>query len=163
MKTKKTNLDILVVGLFISLLSISCNTNKTPNKVETIAEYKVLKLAPEPIELYDEFSATIEGIENIEIKPKIEGFIEKVLVQEGQYVKKGDLLFVLNAPEYEQEVRNTQAAISSAKAEVSSSQLDVKKAKPLVEREIISSFELTAAENNVIAAKAALELSLIHI
>ncbi|GAA3651151.1 efflux RND transporter periplasmic adaptor subunit [Flavivirga jejuensis] len=157
MKIRTINLDILGVGLFIGLLSISCNTNKAPNRIETIAEYKVLKLAPETIELYDEFPATIEGVENIEIRPKIEGFIEKVLVDEGEYVEKGRLLFVLNAPQYEQEVRNTQAAISSAKAEVSSAQLDVEKAKPLVEKEIISSFELTSAENTVTAKKAALE------
>ncbi|WP_372757435.1 efflux RND transporter periplasmic adaptor subunit [Mariniflexile sp.] len=156
MKIRTTTIGILCAGLFISLLSISCNGNKDARK-EAIAEYKVIKLAPETIELYNEIPATIEGVENIEIRPKIEGFIEKVLVDEGEYVEKGTLLFVLNAPQYEQEVRNAQAAISSAKAEVSSAQLDVEKAKPLVKREIISSFELTSAEHTVTAKKAALE------
>ncbi|WP_202945883.1 efflux RND transporter periplasmic adaptor subunit [Aquimarina agarivorans] len=136
---------------------MSCNSNKKADTNEEIAEYEVLKLAPETIELYNEFPATIEGKENIEIRPKIEGFIEEVLVDEGKYVEKGRLLFVLNAPQYEQEVRNTQATISSAEAEVSSAQLEVEKAKPLVEREIISSFELTSAENTVTAKKAALK------
>ncbi|MEO9953726.1 efflux RND transporter periplasmic adaptor subunit [Nonlabens sp.] len=158
MKNRTINITTFSIGLLISVLSISCNeNNQALDRTEVVAEYDVLTLVPETIELYDEFPATIEGIENIEIRPKIEGFIEKVLVDEGQYVKKGDLLFMLNAPQYEQEVRNTQAAISSAQAEVSSAQLDVEKAKPLVEREIISKFELTSAENNVTAKKAALK------
>ena len=157
MKTIINKLKPLCFIILVSLLVTSCNSNKDSNKNETVAEYKVLKVSPQTIELYKEFPVTIEGIENIEIRPKIEGFIEKVLVDEGEYVEKGRVLFLLNAPQYEQEVRNTKAAISSAKAEVSSAQLGVEKAKPLVEREIISRFELTSAENTVIAKKAALE------
>lgn len=159
MKTRTINLGTLGIGLFIGLSLISCNSNENKdfNKAEAVAEYQVLKLAPETIVLHNEFPATIEGIENIEIRPKIEGFIEKVLVDEGEYVEKGRLLFVLNAPQYEQEVRNTEAAISSAEAEVNSAQIDVEKTRPLVEREIISKFELTSAENIVTAKKAALE------
>ncbi|AFM05796.1 RND family efflux transporter, MFP subunit [Bernardetia litoralis DSM 6794] len=162
MKNRSPSLGILGIGLFLSLSFASCNNdntekNKDFNKSEVIAEYQVLKLAPETITLYDEFPATIEGIENIEIRPKIEGFIEKVYVDEGDYVEKGHLLFVLNAPQYEQEVRNTQATISSAEAEVNSAQIDVEKARTLVERDIISKFELTSAENTVTAKKAALE------
>ncbi|WP_339677348.1 efflux RND transporter periplasmic adaptor subunit [Cyclobacterium marinum] len=157
MKIKTINLKILGIGLFIGCLSISCNGNKDAHLSEGIAEYKVLSLTPQNVDLYSEFPAQIEGIENIEIRPKIEGFIEKVLVDEGEYVEKGRLLFVLNAPQYAQEVRNTQAAISSAEAEVSSAQLEVEKARPLVERGIISSFQLTSAENTLKAKKAALE------
>ncbi|MBD0777879.1 efflux RND transporter periplasmic adaptor subunit [Maribacter sp. ANRC-HE7] len=157
MKTKKNNFKIWYLVLFIGLLSTSCNSNKDADKNETVAEYQVLKVSPETIELYREFPGTIEGIENIEIRPKIEGFIEKVWVDEGEYVEKGQRLFLLNAPEYEQEVLSAQAAINSAKAEVSSAQLSVEKAKPLVEREIISSFELASAQNTLIAKKAALE------
>lgn len=104
---------------------MSCNTKTEANKNKAVAEYKVLKLAPKTFELYREFPVTIEGIENIEIRPKIEGFIEKVLVDEGEYVEKGQLLFILNATEYQQEVL-------SAKAEVSTAQLDVEKVRPLV-------------------------------
>ena len=157
MKIRINNKKIWFFGLFIGLLSISCNSNKNDNKDKAVAEYKVLRVLPKTVELYKEFPVTIEGVENIEIRPKIEGFIEKVLVDEGEYVEKGRVLFLLNAPQYEQEVRSTKAAISSAKAEVSSAQLDVEKAKPLVKKGIISSFNLTSAENTVIAKKAILE------
>jgi membrane fusion protein (multidrug efflux system) len=157
MKTKINKLKPLCFIILISLLATSCNNKENDNKNEAVAEYKVVTVSPENIVLYREFPVTIEGIENIEIRPKIEGFVEKVLVDEGEFVKKGQLLFILNAPEYEQDVLSTKAAISSAKAEVSTAQLNVEKAKPLVEREIISEFELTAAQNVVTAKKAALE------
>lgn len=145
MTTKKINFYTCCLGLFIGLLSLSCNNSKEGRPNGDIAEYKVLTVVPKTIGLYREFPVTIEGTENIEIYPKIEGFIEKVLVDEGEYVQKGQALFLLNAPEYEQELLSTKAAISSAKAEVSSAQVNVEKAKPLVEREIISKFELTSA------------------
>lgn len=157
MKNKTTYLKTIYFGLFTALLSLSCNNSKNANKGNNIQEYKVLTVTPQTVELYREFPASIEGIENIEIKPKIEGFIEKVLVEEGEYVEKGQLLFVLNAPQYSQDLLSAKAAVSSAEAEVSSAELDVEKAKPLVERGIISSFELTAAKNTVTAKKAALE------
>lgn len=157
MKTKAINIRTLNYGLIIGLLFASCNGSKKPEQGNAVADYKVLSVSPKTIEIYREFPVTIEGTENIEIYPKVEGFIEKVHVDEGEYVKKGQTLFSLNAPEYEQELLSTKAAISSAMADVSSAQVDVEKARPLVEREIISKFELTSAENSLTAANAVLE------
>jgi len=157
MKTKEMNLKTICYGAIIALLFASCNNEKKPEFGTGVTDYEVLTIEKKNIEVYREFPVTIEGTENIEIYPKIEGFIEKVLVDEGEYVEKGQALFSLNAPEYQQELLSAKAAISSAKANVSSAQVDVEKAKPLVEREIISKFELTSAENTLTATKASLE------
>ena len=157
MKTKEINVQTLCYGVFIAILFASCNSEKKPEYGNAVADYEVLTVSRKNIELYREFPVTIEGTENIEIYPKIEGFIERVLVDEGEYVEKGQALFSLNAPEYEQGLLSAKAAISSAKADVSSAEVNVEKAKPLVEREIISKFELTSAENTLTAAKASLE------
>lgn len=157
MKTITIKFQTLCFGLLIGLISMSCNSNKNAENANAVSEYNVLTVSPKTVKLYREFPASIEGIENIEIMPKIEGFIEKVLVEEGEYVEKGQLLFILNAPQYSQDLLSAKAAISSAEAEVSSAQLEVNKAEPLVEREIISSFELAAAKNTVTAKQAALE------
>ncbi|PZW42624.1 membrane fusion protein (multidrug efflux system) [Mesonia algae] len=151
------NLRIPYFVFIMALFLTSCNSEKKQEPGNAIADYEVLTVSPKNIGLYREFPVTIEGTENIEIYPKVEGFIEKVHVDEGEYVKKGQVLFSLNAPQYKQELLSTKAAISSAKANVSSAQVDVEKAKPLVEREIISKFELTSAENSLTAANAALE------
>lgn len=157
MKYQINNFRITCLGLVIAFVFIACNNEKKPEQRNAAADYEVLTVSSKDIEIYREFPVTIEGTQNIEIYPKIEGFIEKVHVDEGEYVKKGQLLFSLNAPEYQQDLLSTKAAISSAKADVSSAQVDVEKAKPLVEREIISKFELTSAENSLTAAKATLE------
>ncbi|MCB4800051.1 efflux RND transporter periplasmic adaptor subunit [Neotamlana laminarinivorans] len=157
MKHQINNFRITCIGLVVAFITLSCNNEKKPEQRNGVADYEVLTVSSKDIEIFREFPVTIEGTENIEIYPKIEGFIEKVHVDEGEYVKKGQLLFSLNAPEYQQDLLSTKAAISSAKADVSSAQVDVEKAKPLVEREIISKFELTSAENSLTAANAALE------
>lgn len=157
MKTKDIKIQTYCYVLILAILLASCNSEKKPEQRNAAADYEVLTVSSKDIEIFREFPVTIEGTENIEIYPKIEGFIEKVHVDEGEYVKKGQLLFSLNAPEYQQDLLSTKAAISSAKADVSSAQVDVEKAKPLVEREIISKFELTSAENSLTAANAALE------
>ncbi len=157
MKTTTIKFHTLCFSLLISLFSMSCNSNKNKETSNQVSEYNVLTVLPKTVNLYREFPASIEGIENIEITPKIEGFIEKVLVNEGEYVEKGQLLFILNAPQYSQDLLSAKAAVNSAEAEVSSAQLEVEKAEPLVKREIISSFELASAKNTVTAKKAALE------
>ena len=73
-----------------------------------------------------------------------------------QVVKKGQLLFRISAPQYQQDVNNAAAAISSAEADVSAAELQVKKTKPLVEKDIISHYELESAEYTLQTRKAAL-------
>jgi membrane fusion protein (multidrug efflux system) len=77
-------------------------------------------------------------------------------VDEGATVKKGQLLFRISAPQYQQDVNNATAAISSAEADVSTAELQVKKTKPLVEKDIISKYELESAEYTLQARKATL-------
>ncbi|RYZ32831.1 MAG: efflux RND transporter periplasmic adaptor subunit, partial [Sphingobacteriales bacterium] len=79
-----------------------------------------------------------------------------IFVDEGAAVKKGQLLFSINAPQYEQMVRTANAAISSAEAEVNAAQLQVNKTKPLVEKDIISKYDLEAAQLTLQSRRAAL-------
>src|SRR5690606_15819583 len=96
------------------------------------------------------------GQENIEIRPKVDGFIEKIYVDEGTVVKAGQLLFKINAPQYQQEVLTATASVKSAEAEVNAALLAVNKVKPLVEKDIISKFELESAQYTYQAKQALL-------
>jgi len=89
----------------------------------------------------------LQGQQNIEIRPKIDGYVEHIYIDEGATVKKGQLLFKISAPQYEQEVKNALAAINTAEADVNTAELQVEKTKPLVNRHIISEYELKSAEN----------------
>lgn len=148
-------LSILTVPVI--LLFTSCgNTQNTDNSEEQILDYKVITLTTQTATLQSNYPATIEGEQNIEIRPKVDGFIEAIYVDEGAVVKQGQRLFKINAPQYEQEVRTSQAAIKIAEANVNSAQMDVDKVRPLVEKNIISKYELESAEFNLQSRQAQL-------
>ncbi|UKT63931.1 efflux RND transporter periplasmic adaptor subunit [Pedobacter mucosus] len=151
----------LFFSLSIGLLLASCGNSDEEKKAAAAAAagpqaYPVFTVNAQNTELGSEYPATIEGIQNIDIRPKVDGFIQKIFVDEGTVVKKGQLLFTIMAPQYEQEVRTARAAISSAEADVNSAQLQVNKTKPLVEKDIISKYDLDAAQLTLQSRKAAL-------
>lgn len=121
-----------------------------------MSEYPVLALAPRQTTLFTDFPATIQGQQNVEIRPKIDGYIETIYVDEGATVQKGQLLFRISAPQYEQEVRTAQADIKIAQADVNAAQMQVNKVRPLVEKDIISKYELEAAQYALQAKQAVL-------
>ena len=157
MKTKVQSLLLLIPAL---LILSSCG-NKDQKKAgagaaDQIQSYPVVALSARSTSLEIDYPATLEGIQNIDIRPKVDGFIEKIYVDEGATVKKGQLLFSINAPQYEQLVRTANAAISGAEADVNTAQLQVNKTKPLVEKDIISKYDLDAAQLTLQSRKAAL-------
>lgn len=145
----------------IGMLLASCGNNDEAKKAAAAAAagpqaYPVFTVNTQNTTLDSDYPATIEGIQNIDIRPKVDGFIEKIFVDEGAVVKKGQLLFTINAPQYEQQVRTAKAAISSAEADVNAAQLTVNKTKPLVDKDIISKYDLDAAQLTLQSRKAAL-------
>lgn len=118
--------------------------------------YPVFKMESHTTVLRSEYPATLQGQQNIEIRPKIDGYIERIYIDEGATVKKGQLLFKIDAPQYEQDVKNALAATGSAEADVNTARLQVEKTKPLVDRHIISEYELKSAEDALKIKEAAL-------
>ena len=118
--------------------------------------YPVLRTITHNTTLETQYPATLQGIQNIEIRPKIDGFIEKIYIDEGATVKKGQLLFKIKAPQYEQEVKNALAAVNSAETDVNTAKLQVEKTKPLVDKQIISDYELRSAQDALQVKEAAL-------
>ncbi|MES2830140.1 MAG: efflux RND transporter periplasmic adaptor subunit [Bacteroidota bacterium] len=153
----KTPLAHFLLPLFAILSSCGNGLDKKPASVtDQIPGYPVVALQAQSTSLETDYPATLEGIQNIDIRPKVDGFIEKIYVDEGTTVKKGQLLFTISAPQYEQLVRTANASISSAEADVNAAQLQVNKTKPLVEKDIISKYDLEAAQLTLQSRKAAL-------
>nr|WP_295921948.1 efflux RND transporter periplasmic adaptor subunit [uncultured Dyadobacter sp.] len=146
-------------GILISVPFIftSCNTNPTQAvATEKPQEYPVMTIRPESAVLNMEYPARLEGRQNIEIRPKVDGFIDKIYIEEGAAVRKGQLLFSIHAPQYEQEVKTATAAIQSAEAEMNLARMQVEKTVPLEQEGIISSYELKSAEYTLHAREATL-------
>ncbi|SHK02503.1 efflux RND transporter periplasmic adaptor subunit [Epilithonimonas mollis] len=143
----------VVLGL---LTSCSKSEKKDDKKELPPQPYEYIVAKSGPAENLTQYPARLEGIENVEIRPKIDGFVEKIYVDEGSQVSKGQLLFLIRNPQYEQSVLAAQAAVNSARAQVATAQMQVTKTKPLVDKKIISAYELQAAELALKSAKAAL-------
>lgn len=147
-------MGLLMAGLLLS----ACGEKKKAGLpgAGAVKDYKVKTLTTEKALLYTDFPATIQGLEVVEIRPKIDGFVEKIYVDEGATVKKGQLLFRISNPQYEQDLRTAEAGIKTAQAEVSTAEMQVNKVRPLVEKDIISKYELESAEYALQAKRAAL-------
>lgn len=145
------NLTLLFTAVSLATIFASCGDSKKqeaggPGGAEEVLDYKVLTLQARPATLNVDYPASIQGQQNIEIRPKVDGYVETIFVDEGAVVTKGQLLFKINAPQYEQDVRTAEAGIKTAEADLSMAKMQVNKVKPLVEKDIISHYELESAE-----------------
>ncbi|WP_232324591.1 efflux RND transporter periplasmic adaptor subunit [Pedobacter cryoconitis] len=153
MNTFKTPLAILASLVIFS----SCGNNKGKDKTaDQVKPYPVITLASKIADIYSDYPATIQGIQNIEIRPKIDGYVADIFVDEGASVKKGQLLFRINAPQYEQDVKTTEANIKIAQADVNAARMNVDKVKPLVDEDIVSPYQLESAKYTLESKQGAL-------
>lgn len=149
----KKNKILLAVTLAAMLVSCGGKQGK-PNFGDN--EYAVRTVSTTSTELETSYPATIKGVQDVEIRPKVSGFITKLCVKEGQNVKKGQLLFVIDNVTYEAAVRQAKAAVNSAKAQLNTAKLTYDNSKNLFDNNVIGSYELQSAKNSYETAQAAL-------
>ncbi len=98
--------------LFVaSLLTVSCGSpdqQAMQANSQQVQPYPILTLQPRSIELTSSYPATLEGIQTVEIRPRVQGYIVYMPVDEGDIVREGQILFRLNSEQYEQEVRRSR-------------------------------------------------------
>lgn len=140
-------------SIFSALIAVvilaSCGKKEEQAQVpQGPAPFPVQTIAKQDAVVYQEYTANLEGQQNVEIRPKVNGFIQKIYVDEGQVVKKGQLLFKL-----ETQTQNQDA--SAAQANVKAAQVEVDRLKPLVDRKIISEVQLETAKAKLAQAKSA--------
>lgn len=145
-----------IVALLMAILLYSCGEKKKPLNNSTPKDYAVLTLQPRPATTYDDYPATIQGEEIVEIRPMVDGYLEAIYVPEGATVKKNQLLFKIKNPQYEQAVITANAAIKIAIADVNAAKMDVEKVRPLVEKDIVSKYELESAQYTLQSKEAVL-------
>jgi len=142
-------------GFAIALmLAVSCSVKQ--QDTEQVKEYAVIEIKTDPVTLFKGYPTTMEGIQTVEIRPRVAGYIEEILVDEGAHVRKGQVLFRLNANDLEATVRSSEAQVRVAEAAVSTAKTNLGKTKPLVEKNIISRFDLETAEAALQSAQAQL-------
>ena len=137
---------------------ISCKNEKAGGPAAAKPhEYAVTTVNPVTVTIHQDFPATIEGQQVIEIRPMISGYLQDIFVNEGAHVKKGQHLFKIKNPIYEQQVITARASINRAEADVNTADMEIDKIRPLVDKQIVSDYRLKSAELNLGSRKAALE------
>ncbi|MFD2600693.1 efflux RND transporter periplasmic adaptor subunit [Flavobacterium suzhouense] len=137
-----------LLGAVSALVIIaSCGKKQEQAPAAGPMPFPVQTVTQQDATVFEEYTANLEGQQNVEIRPKVSGFIQKIYVDEGQQVRKGQLLFKL-----ETQTLNEDAA--AAKANVAAAQVEVDRLKPLVDRKIISNVQLETAKAKLAQAKA---------
>ncbi len=126
------------------ILFTACNTS-TSKKEETSSHIPVVNVVEKDIHLEKIYVSDIQAIQNVEIRSRISGFLERIHVDEGKVVRKGQLLFTLADSEYRAELEKAKASLNSIIAESKTAELEVEKVKLLVDKKIVSTTELAVA------------------
>jgi membrane fusion protein (multidrug efflux system) len=103
---------------------------------------------------WQEYPATVQGTVNVEIRPQVSGYLEKIFVEDGAWVSQGQPLFRINSKEYSQFSNSAAASIQLAKAAVEKAQVEVERLQPLVNNKVIAEVQLKTAKANLHEAQA---------
>ena len=127
--------------LLSGVAAVSCgNSNAGQNMAGGVPEFAVETLEPVSVDLKTTIPATIRGLQDVEIRPRVSGFITKLCVDEGAVVKKGQPLFLIDKVQYEAARNAAEAAVKVAEANVATNRLTVKNKTDLQAQNIISVF-----------------------
>ena len=146
------NMKKIIMFAAIAAMLVSCGGK--PNMKFGDNEYAVRTIGTQSTELQNNYPATIRGIQDVEIRPKISGFITKLCVQEGQSVNAGQLLFVIDNVQYAEAAKQAKAAVAAAQAQLATAQLTYTNKVQLHKQNVIGSYDLQAAQNSLLSAKA---------
>jgi membrane fusion protein (multidrug efflux system) len=130
-----------------------------PDRSEKINDktLPVTRLITKDTALVHQYVADIQALRNVEIRARVAGFLEKIYVDEGQKVRKGQLLFRINAEEYQARLAKAKATLESAQAQSKTAELEVYQVGMLVAKKVISKTELDVAKAKRKAALAKIE------
>ncbi|GGN04156.1 RND transporter [Dyadobacter beijingensis] len=171
LKTAKrlTALLFLAAGS-AAIYSCGSSTANAPATAPPAQALPVLEVSDHEVTSHREFTASIQGSRDIEIRPQVDGYLDRISVDEGAYVRKGQVLFHIDARPYAEQLNNAKAILQSAKASLESASINVEKLTPLVANKVVSDVQLKtakaaydAAKANVAQAQAAVDAAKINV
>ena len=142
--------------LIRQMMTFICGVTLVAPTVQTSSEYEVMRITTSDKELQTTYSASIRGRQDIDIYPQVSGFLTKLCVEEGQVVRKGQVLFIIDQVPYRAALQTAEANVEAARASVATAQLTYDSKKELFAQNVISEFDLQISYNNLLTAKAQL-------
>ena len=150
MKRKNSMTWAVVIATAFSGL-VSCNLD-IPTETQT--SFETMTIQKSDIELPYKFSARMKGQNDVTVTPQVSGQLTKICVTEGQQVKKGQVLFIIDQRNAQLELEAAQANLQAALAQENSAKLEYESNRNLFEKKIVSTYMLSNSENSYKQAQA---------
>lgn len=146
----------------VAVLSGACllqltGCKQSTEETETVQSLPVVIVSEQPIELTETFSASIRGRQDVDIIPQVSGRITRLCVKEGERVKCGQVLAVIDQVPYNAALRTAVANVNATKARVETARIELSGKQSLFDENVISDYELSVARNQLAVAQAELE------
>ena len=135
---------------------MSCQ-NKGGEDMADQKSFETMTVSKQDITLSESYPASVEGRQSVKIIPRVEGYLREIKVKEGQHVKKGQVLFVIDQANYQSEVKAAAANAEVAKANLTKEQLSYDGSKELHAHKVVSDHELRTSASSLAMAKAQLQ------
>ncbi|PXY40486.1 efflux transporter periplasmic adaptor subunit [Flavobacterium cheongpyeongense] len=151
-KTNTKMKNVIITSFILALVLSSC-ADKSQAPAPPPPVLPVAAITSENTTTDNEYPASIQGTVDVEIRPQVNGNLDRVLVDEGAYVSKGQTLFKINERPFREQLNNALASLHAAEAALINAQLEVDKLTPLVQNKVVSDYQLkTAKASQKIAA-----------
>ena len=137
---------------FALMLFLPTGCRQADGKQDAVQSYRVIKVAASPVEISESYSAAIRGRQDVDILPQISGRIIRLKVKEGERVKTGQVLAVIDQVPYRAALRTAQANVSAAQAKVETARIELRGKQALFDEKVISDYELSLARNQLAVA-----------
>ena len=142
--------------LLIVLAGLSIASCKSRTVEEETSDYKTLTVKLENRTLMQGYSARLDGQQVVEVRPQVSGLITRICIDEGQKVRKGQVLFVIDQVPYQAALAEATANVKSAEANLATAKLNLESTEVLREKNVVQDYDLNAARNELAVAEAAL-------
>lgn len=145
----KSSLILVVIGIVSSTFLMGCKNDESKEEANFGGpiESEIIEIKKDSATILKTYPATIEGKNNVEIRPQISGYIDRIYVDEGQYVNAGTTLFKINAGNLVQEKNQAIAALNAAKSQLVASSLDLEKYQNLYDNKVMTDFQYKKAKS----------------
>lgn len=152
-KTNTKMKNVIITSFILALVLSSCADKSQAPAAPAPPLLPVLAITSENTTTDAEYPASIQGTVDVEIRPQVSGNLERVFVDEGAYVTKGQTLFKINERPFREQLNNALASLHAYEAALINAQLEVDKLTPLVQNKVVSDYQLkTAKASQKIAA-----------
>lgn len=135
-----------MLATFTVAILVSCESKTEKTTADAPPSVPVSTVVTSSETTYVEYPASVQGAIDMEIRPQVSGYIQKVLVNEGAYVSAGQTLFQINSQPFVEALNNAKANLHAAEAAILNAKLEIDKLTPLVQNKVVADFQLKTAK-----------------